>query len=187
MGDEFLRIVDMLDDSITGILFDMRFCMGGDGRISEKMISALIDEPVSSPHWKYPVYSVAKENWGHEREWETSNHTIEPRDGRRFLGPVVVLTSAVTSSTAEDFPISLREGGRATLVGDRTSGSAGNPVSVPLPGGGSFRMATFRAYLPDGSEYVGIGVQPDILVRPTIDDIRSGADPVLEAGLQILR
>jgi len=187
MGDEFLRIVDILDDSITGILFDMRFCMGGDGRISEKMISALIDEPVSSPHWKYPVYSAAKENWGHDREWQSSHHIIEPREGKRFLGPVVVLTSAVTSSTAEDFPISLREAGRATLVGDRTSGSAGNPVSVPLPDGGSFRMATFRAYLPDGSEYVGTGVQPDILVRPTIDDIRSGTDPVLEAGLEALR
>ena len=43
-------------------------------------------------------------------------------------------------------------------------------------------MATFRAYLPGGGEYVGIGVQPDILVRPTIEDIRNGADPVLEAG-----
>jgi len=187
MGDEFLSIIDMLDDSITGILFDMRFCMGGDGRISEKMISALIEEPVSSPHWKYPVYSAAKENWGHDREWQSNHHVIEPRDGKRFLGPIVVLTSAVTSSTAEDFPISLREAGRATLVGDRTSGSAGNPLSASLPGGGFFRMATFRAYLPDGSEYVGIGVQPDILVKPTIDDVRNGTDPVLERGLEVLR
>jgi len=187
MGDEFLAFIDAYGDETAGLIFDLRFCMGGRGDVSEAMTSALIEEPVSSPLWKYPLYSAALENWGREQEWRTTNNTVQPRDSKRFTGPIVILTSAVTSSTAEDFPIMLREAGRATLVGDRTSGSAGNPVSVPLPGGGQFSMATFRAYLPDRGEYVGIGVQPDILVRPTIDDIRSGTDPVLDRALEELR
>jgi hypothetical protein len=47
-------------------------------------------------------------------------------------------------------------------------------------------MATFRAYLPDGGEYVGIGLRPDIEQEPTKTDIRSGVDSVLAKGLEVL-
>ena len=47
-------------------------------------------------------------------------------------------------------------------------------------------MATFRAYLPDGGEYVGVGLRPDVSIAPTKEDIRSGFDPVLEKGLEVL-
>jgi carboxyl-terminal processing protease len=45
-------------------------------------------------------------------------------------------------------------------------------------------MATFRAYLPDGREYVGIGAVPDISVTPSQEDVRNGRDPVLAAALE---
>ena len=111
---------------------------------------------------------------------------IPPREGTRYMGPVVILTGGVTSSTAEDLAISLREAGRALLVGERTAGSAGNPIDRELPGGGTFRMATFRAYLPDGGEYVGVGVTPDIEIGIAAADIRNGIDPVLAAGREAL-
>jgi C-terminal processing protease CtpA/Prc len=102
------------------------------------------------------------------------------------MGPVVILTAGTASSTAEDFAISLRHAGRAILVGEPTAGSAGNPISFPLPGGGQFRVATFRAYLPDGGEYIGIGVQPDIEISPTKGDIRQGVDATLDRALEVL-
>jgi C-terminal processing protease CtpA/Prc len=187
MGDQFLQFIDRLDEEgTTGLVFDLRFCMGGRGDIAEKMIGALIEEPVSSPLWRYPKHIPAEANWGRLPEPGEASNTIRPRDGKRYSGPVVVLTSGVTSSTAEDLPISLREAGRAILVGENTAGSAGNPVEHPLPGGGTFGMATFRAYLPDGGEYVGIGVAPDIVVAPSAEDIRNGTDPVLGAALEVL-
>jgi len=187
MADEFISMIDALDeDTTTGLLIDLRFCLGGRGDISEKMIGALIDTSVSSPHWKYPHYVAAHRSWGRPPEWSTVKNLIPPRDGKRFMGPVVILTAGTASSTAEDFAISLREAGRAILVGERTAGSAGNPISRPLPGGGQFQMATFRAYLPDGGEYVGIGVKPDVEIAPTKQDIRSGEDVVLERGLEVL-
>jgi C-terminal processing protease CtpA/Prc len=187
MADEFLGLIDAIDeDKETGLIFDMRFCLGGRGDVSEAMIGALIDSSVSSPHWKYPHYVAAHRNWGRDPEWSTAKHIIPPREGKRFMGPVVILTSGTASSTAEDFVISLREAGRALLVGERTAGSAGNPLSRSLPGGGQFEMATFRAYLPDGGEYIGIGVKPDVEIAPTIEDIRGGEDVVLERGLEVL-
>jgi carboxyl-terminal processing protease len=188
MGERFLDFIDELDQSsTTGLVFDLRYCMGGRGDIAERMISALVDETVSSPRWRYPKHIAAEANWGLEPGHGEVSHSIQPRDGTRYLGPVVILTSGVTGSTAEDLTITLRAAGRAVLVGENTAGSAGNPVDVPLPGGGTFSMATFRAYLPDGGEYVGIGVEPDIEVTPTAEDIRKGADSVLAAALRVLR
>ena len=187
MADRFLELIDTIDtEKTTGLLIDLRFALGGRGDISETMIGALIDAPVSSPHWKYPHYVAALQNWGSPPEMSTASNTITPRDGKRFLGPIVILTAGTASSTAEDFAVSLREGGRTRLVGERTAGSAGNPINRPLPGGGQFRMATFRAYLPNGGEYVGIGVKPDLEVLPTKADIRNGVDAVLNKGLELL-
>lgn len=186
MTDTFRELIDSLEDGSAGLVLDLRFCLGGRGNIAERMIGALIEEPVSSPVWRYPRYIAAERNWGRVPEWGEASNTIQPRQGKRYAGPVVVLTAGTTSSTAEDFAISLRTAGRAVLVGERTAGSAGNPVDVPLPGGGRFEMATFRAYLPDGDEYVGTGVSPDVDAAPTRQDLRTGRDSVLERALEVL-
>ncbi len=47
-------------------------------------------------------------------------------------------------------------------------------------------MATFRAYLPDGEEYIGLGLKPDIEVSPTKAAIHQGVDIVLDMGLEVL-
>jgi len=187
LADSFLAVLDSLaPDGAGGLLIDMRFTLGGRSDVAEKMIGALIDAPVSSPRWRYPHYVAARLNWGEAPEWSTVSRMIPPREGRRFAGPVVILTAGTATSTAEDFAISLREAGRALLVGDRTAGSAGNPLARPLPAGGVFEMATFRASLPDGGEYVGVGLRPDIEALPTRESLRLGSDPVLQAGCEAL-
>jgi carboxyl-terminal processing protease len=187
LAEEFLKLIDSIEKkNTTGLLIDLRFTLGGRSDIAEAMIGGLIDHPVSSPVWKYPHYVPAQLNWGQPQEWSTESKTIAPRDGKRYMGSIVILTAGTASSTAEDFAISLRQAGRAILVGERTAGSAGNPITRPLPGGGEFRMATFRAYLPDGGEYVGIGLRPDLELAPTKEDIRMGRDSVMEKGLEVL-
>jgi C-terminal processing protease CtpA/Prc len=188
MAEVFLTLIDALDEDKTkGLLFDLRYCLGGRSDIAEKMIGAMIDEPVRSPLRKYPHYVAAHRNWGRKPEWSTDSNLIPPRDRKRFMGPVVILTAGTTSSTSEDFAISLHHAGRAVLVGERTGGMAGNPISLNLPGGGQFMMATFRAYLPDGEEYIGTGMKPDVEMAPTKESIEKGVDLVLEKGLEILK
>ena len=43
-------------------------------------------------------------------------------------------------------------------------------------------MTTKRDSYPDGKEFVGRGVIPDIVVKPNIPDIRARRDTVLEAA-----
>jgi C-terminal processing protease CtpA/Prc len=135
---------------------------------------------------KFRHFIGAYEAWGNDQIWETASQQIQPRDGKRYLGPLVVLTGGLTSSSSEDFAIELHAGGRATLVGQTTGGSAGNGLKSTLPGGGTLRIATFTALIPGGDEYVGVGVVPDVEVWPTRGDLAAGRDTVLERAVALI-
>jgi len=44
-----------------------------------------------------------------------------------------------------------------------------------------------RDTFPDGTEWVGKGIEPDILVRPIAADVRVGRDTVLDRAVDFLR
>lgn len=189
MEDDFRKLVDSLDPSRTkGLILDLRYNSGGSGVIAAGIAGCLIDRPVRSPRNHYFQYAPANIPWKKDpvswtfREWE-----IAPRDGKRYLGPLVILCGPVTHSSAEDMIIELTQGGRAMTVGERTAGGAGGKLSIALPAGGELCLSTFKATFPDGREYMGTGITPDVEVRPTLKDIRKGKDPVLEKALQVIR
>ena len=124
---------------------------------------------------------------GDEPEWAQSEAAIiQPREGARYPGPLVVLTGPATYSSAETFLVPLRSSGRAVLVGGKTAGSTGNPIYVDLPRGGNFRVVSKRDLFPDGTEFVGYGIAPDVAIEPTQRDLVEGRDPVLEAGVEAI-
>jgi C-terminal processing protease CtpA/Prc len=45
------------------------------------------------------------------------------------------------------------------------------------------RVCTKRDMYPDGTEWNGKGIQPAILVKPTVADVQAGRDTVLDAAL----
>jgi C-terminal processing protease CtpA/Prc len=65
-------------------------------------------------------------------------------------------------------------------VGEQTTGSTGQPVGIPLPGGGAAYILTKLDTWPNGAPIVGVGLSPDIKLAPTIADVRQGRDAVLE-------
>lgn len=97
-----------------------------------------------------------------------------------------MLTGSGTVSAAEDFVVPLHASGRATLVGERTAGTTGQPLLIKLPGGGRARICTKRDSYPDGREFVGVGVIPDVEVHATQKSIAAGRDVVLEKGVEVL-
>jgi len=188
ISDEFQSVIDNLDNSqVNGLIIDVRNNMGGSSTVCDKIVECLIDKPITSPLMNYPHYIAAYKAWGKDEIWSTDKNIINPRDGRKYLGPIVVLTNAITNSTAEDFAIELKYGKRAKIVGQKTSGGAGNMLEFKLPFGGTFNLATFKATLPDESEYIGIGMTPDIKIKITVKDIINGYDKSLNRGTEILK
>lgn len=196
-NEEAIRAFDRaLDDicSANGLILDIRDNGGGSSSIGYSIISYLTDKPLKTSRWKTRQYTPAFKAWGQEEKWHEGEHgSVMPIGGKKpFLGPVVVLVGPKTFSAAEDFLIPLHASGRATLVGGRTAGSTGQPLRVKLSGGFSMRICTKRDSYPDGREFVGVGVIPDVEVLPTQADIAAGrysdgADPVLDRGLAVLK
>jgi carboxyl-terminal processing protease len=98
---------------------------------------------------------------------------------------LIILIDGQCRSAGEDFVVPFKDSGRATLVGERTMGTTGQPYFESFESGSTIFVSTKRAYLPDGSGFEGIGILPDIEVAPTLDDMLTGRDPVLERALQL--
>ena len=99
-----------------------------------------------------------------------------------YTGKLMVLTDGDCASACEDFVMPLKYSGRATILGARTYGSSGQPWIHDFGNGMRIRISSLRLYLPDGSEFEGVGIRPDVEVEATADELRSGRDVVLERG-----
>jgi carboxyl-terminal processing protease len=101
-----------------------------------------------------------------------------------FQGKVFILIDGLTISAGEDFVIPFKDNNRATIVGETTRGSTGQPYMYQFDDRRMVIVGAKRAYFPDGSPFEGIGIKPDIEIKPTIEDIKEGEDPVLEYVLK---
>jgi C-terminal processing protease CtpA/Prc len=184
---DFETMIDAIEPGqVEGMIIDLRYNMGGSSSIADPMVACLIEAPVRTPTMRYRSYAGAREAWGQGAQWHEIEREIQPRDGARYAGTVIVLVGHLTHSSAEDFALELRAAGRARLVGQRTAGGAGNALTRSLPGGGTLRVATFTALTQQGEEYVGRGVEPDVRVEITPDDLVAQRDPALERAIALL-
>jgi len=170
------------------LIIDVRQNSGGSSQIGWQLLGRVTDKPFRGHVALTRRYAPYARAHGVD-PWEVETSTdgeLSPDGAKVFAKPVVVLTSAFTGSAAEDFCVSFDAMGRGTIIGEPTGGSTGQPLRFKLPGGGSGRVCTIESRYPDGEEYVGVGVQPDILVRPTVADVRAGRDTVLEAAVDYL-
>lgn len=105
---------------------------------------------------------------------------------KRITVPVVLLIGHGTASAAEDFLIAADGQKQFTKMGENSFGSTGQPYLFDMPGGGGARVCTKKDTYPDGREFVGYGVKPDIEVKPTVQDFIDGKDPVMDAAVKYL-
>lgn len=133
--------------------------------------------------------AAADSGWWRLTEYERARRNpLKPyRD--RFQGAVTVLTGPGNSSGSTMLIARLKDAGRVRLVGDATGGSAEGPtagtlLTLTLPASGiRVRVPLVRSYTDIRSFTPGLGVAPDVVVRPTLDDWLAGRDPVLEAAV----
>ena len=169
------------------LILDIRQNSGGSSEYGWKILGYLTDKPFVSSEWRTRDYRPAMRAWGMPENWHRSDpQPLLPHGGAFYAKPVALLTTARTYSAAEDFAVLFDAMKRGPIVGEPTGGSTGQPLSFALPGGGSARVCTKHDRYPDGREFVGAGVQPSVLVHPTLADFRAGRDTVLEAALAVI-
>jgi len=172
-----------------GLILDVRNNGGGNGGVGFRILCALTDaESIPTAGWRTRLYRPAYRAWG-QGESTDGDPTggWGCNDNRHFTGPVAILTSPRTFSAAEDFAVAFDLMEAGPIVGEPTGGSTGQPLFFRLPGGGSARVTSKRDAYPDGRDFVGTGVLPDIVVTPSVADVRADEDAALTAAADAVR
>ena len=95
--------------------------------------------------------------------------------------------SSASLSAAEIFSAVLQDHGRATIIGRKSAGAVLGSWFYSLPDGGELQLSRLDYVAPKGRRIEAAGVEPDIAVKHTLEDVRAGRDRDLEEGLRVLR
>lgn len=175
----------------NGLILDLRDNGGGSSQVGYDVLSCLTKAPIPmNRSWERREGGSirARENVFalQQLEGNTKFEYHKPCP-QIFDKQVVVLIGPRTISAAEDFVVSFRALKRGRLIGTATAGSTGQPMQLKLPGGGTARITVKHDMSPDGEEFVGIGIKPDLVVVPSINDFRVGKDATLEFAMRYLK
>lgn len=160
-----------LSKDLDGLVLDLRFNGGGylDGAV--QLTSLFLDNG--------KVVSVRRRHGADEEHYVTGTPLVPEL-------PLVVMINEGSASASEITAGALQDAGRATIVGKKSFGKGTVQEVIELPGGASLRVTIAKWLTPDGRDLGKEGVQPDIIVERTREQIQDGEDPQLDAALEWL-
>ena len=102
--------------------------------------------------------------------------------GTPILGNMktVVLINGNSASASEITAGALREYGKATLVGQKSYGKGSVQIVLGLPGGSQMKVTEARWYTPKGKNIDKTGIEPDVKIDLSSDDINNNVDPQMD-------
>ena len=102
--------------------------------------------------------------------------------GTPILGNIktVVLINGNSASASEITAGALREYGKATLVGQKSYGKGSVQIVLGLPGGSQMKVTEARWYTPKGKNIDKTGIEPDVKVDLSSDDVNNNVDPQMD-------
>lgn len=175
--DEVLNELAICD----GLILDVRNNGGGMLTLSDRWAARFTNEKVLTG------YMCHKTGKGHNDFSTPIAVYVEPATDRvRWQKPVVVLTNRRSYSSTNDFVNKMKQFPKVVIVGDKTGGGSGLPFSSELPNGWSVRFSASPMYDPD-MKHIEFGIEPDIKVDMTSEDIQKGKDTLIETAREYLR
>ncbi|ANY71271.1 S41 family peptidase [Paenibacillus ihbetae] len=166
----------------------------GGGTTPDQLINALMNEPFrwwneQARHpeflrrrhpnadiqfemdYRYAVY---------RSDYVTSSHE------NSYSGKLFILVDRFTGSAAEDFTMPFIDNGRATIIGERTFGSTGQPFIKSFDDGSiTVMVGAIRTFFPNGDSFEGVGITPDVEVSNRREYLYQKRDIVLETALEL--
>ncbi|HLT36897.1 MAG TPA: S41 family peptidase, partial [Enhygromyxa sp.] len=170
------ELLDALVD-VDAMIVDIRDNPGGFDPLAQYVAGRFASERALYMTVRKRV-GPGRDEFGEPVEWY-----VEPSEGRRFTGPVALLTSYATQSAGETFTLAMRRRADIVQVGGPTAGAFSDNIMREAGNGWSYTISVgdYRDHL--GDSYEGIGLAPDISRDNTLADLEARRDPILEQAI----
>lgn len=179
---DFMRAMRGKLRDVRGLVMDLRNNGGGEAEAMTEIASAFL--PTGSSLGRF-----MDRNGRTAFAPQTRSAMLFAADAVALLRvPVVILTSEKTSSAAEIFVATIRESGRATVIGGPTCGCV---LAIrrrhTLPDGGALDVSEMDYRTATGERLEGRGLMPDERITLDLSDLRARRDRALERAIERLK
>lgn len=163
----------LLTDETQGLIFDLRSNPGGLLREAIRVTSVFLeDERVL----------IERFSDGTEEIYNTEGSALVPNDL-----PMIVLVNEGSASASEIVAGALQDVERARLLGVTTFGKGSVQLPHTLSDDSLLRVTIALWYTPADRSIDDTGLEPDIVVERTNEQIENEEDPQLDRALELLK
>lgn len=163
-----------------GLIIDVRNNGGGNLTTAQKLAARFTNQKT------LVGYMTHKTGKGHSDFSNPYPVYIEPSNGIRWQKRAVVLTNRRSFSATNDFVNSMKQFPLITIVGDKTGGGSGLPFTSEIPCGWSIRFSASPMLDPQMNQ-IEFGINPDVKVDMTSEDMQKGKDTMIEIACNLLK
>lgn len=163
-----------------GLIIDVRNNGGGNLTTAQKLAARFTNQKT------LVGYMTHKTGKGHSDFSNPYPVYIEPSNGIRWQKRAVVLTNRRSFSATNDFVNSMKQFPLITIVGDKTGGGSGLPFTSEIPCGWSIRFSASPMLDPQMNQ-IEFGINPDVKVDMTSEDMQKGKDTMIEYACKLLK
>lgn len=162
---------ELLAEEPVGMVFDLRGNGGGYLSSAVEIASQFVgDGPILIERFRD----------GTERIYDAEG------GGLATEMPLVVLVDGGTASASEIVAGAIQDTERGILVGTKTLGKGSVQLVNTLSDGSQLRVTTARWFTPNDRAIHGTGLDPDIEVEVTDEDLEADLDPQLDRAISVL-
>lgn len=176
VGESNLDYMFLHFKDCKGLIIDVRDNGGGSMSNSDRIAQRFLEEKILTG------YAMYKKGNGHNDFSDPYPLYLEPSDRICWLRPVIVLTNRHSYSATNDFVSTMRLLPHVTILGDRTGGGSGFPFSSEIPIGWGVRFSACPILNTD-KEDTEFGIDPDVQVSMTEEDMKKGKDTLIEVAI----
>ena len=178
-SDTNMRYVMTYFKDCKGLIIDVRDNGGGDISNSEQLASYFFAEETVTGYMSH------KTGAGHSDFSELVEIKTPAHKTLQWQRPVVVLTNRLSYSATNDFVNRMKLAPHATIVGDKTGGGGGLPLSSELPNGWLVRFSASPMF-NSNKQHTEWGIDPDVQDSIKKSDEIKGIDTIIERAVQVI-
>ena len=179
-SDTNMRYVMTYFKDCKGLIIDVRENGGGDLSNSEQLASYFFTEETVTGYISHKTGS------GHSDFSEPVAIKTPAHKTVQWQRSVVVLTNRMSYSATNDFVNRMKLAPHATIVGDKTGGGGGLPLSSELPNGWLVRFSASPMFNIN-KENTEWGIDPDVRDSLKKSDELKGIDTIIERAVKVIK